>query len=93
MPDTPKRPARPVPRGHVAEFTDEELDRMATVTDEDIELTLSSLGANLQLAAQQLIQQACDNGGRDNVSVILVRVLKGYSARTGLKDKLKAWFK
>jgi serine/threonine protein phosphatase PrpC len=46
------------------------------VTDEDIELTLSSLAANLQLAAQQLVQQACDNGGRDNVSVILVRVMR-----------------
>lgn len=63
------------------------------VTDEDIELTLSSLGANLQLAAQQLIQQACDNGGRDNVSVILVRVLKDYGVRTGLMDKLKTWFR
>ena len=63
------------------------------VTDEDIELTLSSLAANLQLAAQQLIQQACDNGGRDNVSVILVRVAKDYSARTGWMDKLKAWFR
>ena len=63
------------------------------VTDEDIELTLSSLAANLPLAAQQLIQLACDNGGRDNVSVILVRVAKDYSTRTGLMDKLKAWFR
>ena len=63
------------------------------VTDEDIELTLSSLAANLNLAAQQLVQQACDNGGRDNVSVILVRVAKDYSARTGLVDKLMSWFR
>jgi protein phosphatase len=63
------------------------------VTDEDIELTLSSLAANLPLAAQQLVQQACDNGGRDNVSVILVRVAKDYPARTGWVDKLKAWFR
>ena len=63
------------------------------VTDEDIELTLSSLAANLQLAAQQLVQQACDNGGRDNVSVILVRVMKDYGVRTGLMDKLKTWFR
>ena len=48
------------------------------VTDEDIQLTLSSLAANLPLAAQQLVQQANDNGGRDNVSVILVRVAKDY---------------
>ena len=63
------------------------------VKDEDIELTLSSLAANLPLAAQQLIQLACDNGGRDNVSVILVRVAKDYSTRMGLMDKLKAWFR
>jgi protein phosphatase len=63
------------------------------VTDEDIELTLSSLAVNLPLAAQQLVQLACDNGGRDNVSVILVRVAKDYSARAGLVDKLKSWFR
>ena len=63
------------------------------VTDEDIEVTLASLAANLPLAAQQLVQLACDNGGRDNVSVILVRVMKDFSARTGLMGKLKSWFR
>ena len=63
------------------------------VTDEDIELTLSSLQANLPLAAQQLVQQACDNGGRDNVSVILVRVVKDFTARTGFMDRFKGWFR
>ena len=63
------------------------------VPDEDIELTLSSLQANLQLAAEQLVQQANDNGGRDNVSVILVRVAQDFAARTGMLDKLKAWFR
>ena len=63
------------------------------VTDEDIQSTLASLQANLPLAAQQLVKQACDNGGRDNVSVILVRVLKEFSARAGTLGKLKSWFK
>ena len=63
------------------------------VTDEDMELTLGSLQANLPLAAEQLVQQANDNGGRDNVSVILVRVLKGFPARAGLVDRLKSWFR
>ncbi len=63
------------------------------VTDEDMELTLSSLQANLPLAAGQLVQQANDNGGRDNVSVILVRVLKSFPARSGLVDRLKSWFR
>jgi protein phosphatase len=63
------------------------------VTDEDMELTLGSLQANLPLAAEQLVQQANDNGGRDNVSVILVRVLKSFPARAGLVDRLKSWFR
>ena len=62
------------------------------VTDEDIQLTLASLQANLPLAAQQLVQRANDNGGRDNVSVILVRVVKDFAARTGWREKLKSWF-
>ena len=41
---------------------------------------------------QQLVQQANDNGGRDNVSVILVRVNRNYPARTGWFAKLKSWF-
>ncbi|MCW5575292.1 MAG: Stp1/IreP family PP2C-type Ser/Thr phosphatase [Burkholderiales bacterium] len=63
------------------------------VTDEDMELTLGSLQANLPLAAEQLVQQANDNGGRDNVSVILVRALKDFPARAGLVDRLKSWFR
>ncbi|MCC7484455.1 MAG: Stp1/IreP family PP2C-type Ser/Thr phosphatase [Burkholderiales bacterium] len=62
------------------------------VSDEDIQLTLTSLQTNLPLAAQQLVQQANDNGGRDNVSVILVRVARGYPARVGWLAKLKSWF-
>jgi len=63
------------------------------VRDEDMQLTLSSLQANLPLAAEQLVQQANDNGGRDNVSVILVRVLKGFPARSGLVGKLRSWLR
>ncbi|MBS1219843.1 MAG: serine/threonine protein phosphatase [Proteobacteria bacterium] len=63
------------------------------VTDEAMELTLASLQANLPLAAEQLVQQANDNGGRDNVSVILARVLKSFPARAGLVDRLKSWFR
>jgi len=63
------------------------------VTDEDVQLTLASLAANLPLAAEQLVQLANDNGGRDNISVILVRIAKDYPARAGLLDRLKNWFK
>jgi protein phosphatase len=48
--------------------------------DEEIRLTLVSLKANLPLAADRLVQQANDNGGRDNISIILVRTLQGSAA-------------
>ena len=54
------------------------------VDDEDMGMTLQALGGNLKLAAQQLVQMANDNGGKDNVSVILVRVLKEYPAPRGI---------
>lgn len=63
------------------------------VEDEEIALTLQALGANLELAATQLIQMANDNGGRDNVSVILVKVLREFPAATSWWDKLFNWFK
>ncbi|MCC6532799.1 MAG: Stp1/IreP family PP2C-type Ser/Thr phosphatase [Burkholderiales bacterium] len=63
------------------------------VEDEDMQLTLSSLQANLQLAADQLVQQANDNGGRDNISVILVRVKDDYAAPKGWIARLFSWFK
>ncbi|MDD5056485.1 MAG: Stp1/IreP family PP2C-type Ser/Thr phosphatase [Sideroxydans sp.] len=63
------------------------------VEDEDIGATLQMLRGNLALAAVQLIEQANDNGGRDNVSVILVKVKGGYAAPQGWLAKLKSWFK
>jgi protein phosphatase len=46
--------------------------------DEEIHLVLQTLSADLEMAADQLIQTANDNGGRDNVSVILVKVLQAF---------------
>jgi protein phosphatase len=63
------------------------------VEDDDIHLTLSTLSANLPLAASQLVQMANDNGGRDNISVILIRVKRSFAAERGLLGRLKAWFR
>ena len=63
------------------------------VEDEETALTLQALGANLELAATQLIQMANDNGGRDNVSVILVKVLREFPAAKSWWQKLLNWFK
>ncbi|MDD5175494.1 MAG: Stp1/IreP family PP2C-type Ser/Thr phosphatase [Sterolibacterium sp.] len=66
------------------------------VEDEEIGATVQMLSANLELAATQLVQLANDNGGRDNVSVILVRVRQSYPAPRGVIGwlaRLRAWFK
>jgi serine/threonine protein phosphatase PrpC len=63
------------------------------VVDEDIGETLVALAANLPLAAKQLVQLANDSGGRDNISVILVRVLEDFAVPTGWLARLKAWFR
>lgn len=63
------------------------------VEDEDIAMTLKALGGNLKLAAQQLVQMANDNGGKDNVSVILVRVLREFPAPRGVMGKVLGWLK
>jgi serine/threonine protein phosphatase PrpC len=64
------------------------------VEDEDIAMTLQTLGkGNLKLAAQHLVQMANDNGGRDNVSVILVRVLREYPGARGVMAKVFGWLK
>ena len=44
------------------------------VDDADIELVLNSLQANIPLAAKQLVMIANDNGGEDNISVIVAKV-------------------
>ncbi len=62
------------------------------VEDGDIGMTLQMLQNNLPLAATQLIQLANDNGGRDNVSVILVKVKGRFSAPRGMWAKMRTWF-
>lgn len=62
------------------------------VEDADIELALCELKANLPLAANLLVQMANDNGGHDNVSVVLARA-QAPSARRGLLDSLFGWLR
>jgi protein phosphatase len=62
------------------------------VDDEDISQTLTSLKANLPLAANQLVQMANNNGGRDNISVILIGVREPFPAAKGWLSRLKTWF-
>jgi protein phosphatase len=61
------------------------------VDDEEIHMTLVALSSNLELAAHQLVQMANDNGGKDNISVILARPLKSFAVTQGWAQKFFGW--
>lgn len=63
------------------------------VEDGDIESVLFAMQGNLPLAGEQLIQMANDNGGRDNISVVLVKVLQDFSIPRSLLVKLLNQFR
>jgi protein phosphatase len=58
------------------------------VEDEDIQLTVNTFGDNLETLARQLVLLSNENGGRDNVSLVLVRVLESFPARQGVLDRV-----
>lgn len=62
------------------------------VEDEDIHLTISTFNNNIDTIGRQLIKLANDNGGRDNVSVVLVRVNDAFPANAGLLAKVRNLF-
>jgi protein phosphatase len=62
------------------------------VEDEDIHLTISTFSANLDTAGKQLVQLSNDQGGKDNISIILTHVLEPFPAKTGLLGLLKKLF-
>jgi serine/threonine protein phosphatase PrpC len=86
------------PELHVYEVQPEDIYLLCSdglddmIEDEEIQMTLIALRSNLDLTAQQLVQAANDNGGRDNVSVILVKILKSYAVQRGWLSRLKALF-
>src|ERR1700761_8780218 len=57
------------------------------VEDDDIHLTISTFGANLDNATKQLIQLGNDNGGKDNISVLVAEVVETFPAPRGVFDK------
>jgi len=61
------------------------------VEDDDIHLTISTFSANLDTVAKQLIQLSNDNGGRDNVSVVMAQVVEAFPANKGIFDKILGW--
>ena len=58
------------------------------VDDDDIQLTISTFGANLETLAKQLVLLGNDNGGRDNISIVLVRALDSFPAEQLKSDRV-----
>ena len=63
------------------------------VEDDDIHLTISTFNASLDVVSQQLVDLANNQGGRDNISVMLAQVLESFPARRKLIAKIAGWFR
>lgn len=63
------------------------------VEDGDIAAMLVSQSERLAACAAELVRAANDRGGRDNVSVALVRVGQVFPARRSWWVRFLAWFK
>lgn len=61
--------------------------------NEDIAVTLAEHADNLENAATKLVDLAVDNGGRDNISLILIQVLRSFpSPHRGWRKLIGSWF-
>ncbi len=58
------------------------------VKDEEIHLTLSKYSANLVQTADKLVEFANKRGGKDNTSIILVRIREEFSSPKGFVRKI-----
>ncbi len=59
------------------------------VDDDDIHLTISTFSANLETVAKQLVQLSNDQGGKDNISIILAHIREPFPAKTGILARIK----
>lgn len=62
------------------------------VGDSDIEKTFRELGANLGVTAGHLVEVANASGGKDNISVVLIRINKAFPEKAGLLKRVVDWF-
>ncbi len=62
------------------------------VEDDYISLTIERFSDNLEEAAKQLINKANQNGGKDNISVILCQINDNFSESQGWFSRFIDWF-
>ncbi len=62
------------------------------VSDENIETSVRQFGLDLEGMAEHLVNLANASGGRDNISIILVKILKPFPAGSSLFKRIVEWF-
>jgi PPM family protein phosphatase len=63
------------------------------VEDEDIHLTINTFNTSIDTIGEQLIKLTNDNGGRDNVSIIVIKVIDTFPATSGVFSKVRNLFR
>lgn len=63
------------------------------VGDDDIHRVLHECGDDIEKAADELVMMANENGGKDNISVILARVIAPFPLEETFADKMLGWFR
>ncbi len=63
------------------------------VDDEKIQSAINKLMPDMDSAAQALVHMANENGGKDNISVILVKVNASFEHTSHWRDNVFSWLK
>lgn len=61
------------------------------IEDHDIQRVIEISAADLEVVAERLISVANHNGGRDNISVIVVKACKTFPGKKAWQQKLSEW--
>ena len=63
------------------------------VSDDDIHRIVQECGDDIEKTADELVLLANENGGKDNISVILARVVNPFPLEESFTDKMLGWFR
>lgn len=63
------------------------------VADDQIAMTMLEFGADPERCASRLVDLANENGGRDNISVVLLKVKRAFPAQHTWWRRMLAWFR